>query len=367
MRKRVIAALLSLFCTVSFLSLPASAAGTDDSKTSKLTLYYKDQDFSQSSVSFSLYKVGEYSSAPEKGVCSFTPVNDFSDAAVTLTAIDFWNDSDASLLELAKTLASNVEGKDALKTGSTDDGDKLTFTGLGSGLYLVLGDPKTFDGKVYNAQPLLIPLPYPARVTDLPSNYSVIANVKFDSKDGGSGTPDPEPGTPDPEPGTPDPGPGTPEPEPGTPEPGTPGPNTPNIPGTPGTAPAPGTGPAEGPVIDIPDGDTPLSDLTPENIQEIFNEVPLTPEDLETLIDLFTETPLANMTVDEVMEIFDEDVPLSNMTSEELVDLFEDLVPLVGAPKTGDNVLIWVSCALISGAGLVWLYLIDKKRKGSAD
>ncbi|OUQ81645.1 Cna B-type domain-containing protein [Flavonifractor sp. An100] len=57
----------------------------------------------------------------------------------------------------------------------------------------------------------------------------------------------------------------------------------------------------------------------------------------------------------DVTDLGDEDVPLSELPDED--------VPKADVPATGDNLMVWVMAAAVSGIGLVWLTLTGKKRK----
>ena len=62
-------------------------------------------------------------------------------------------------------------------------------------------------------------------------------------------------------------------------------------------------------------------------------------------------------------EINDEDVPLAELPEDDLTEIEDSDVPLADVPKTGDNSQVWEVLALISGAGLAWLVLENKKRR----
>ena len=42
-------------------------------------------------------------------------------------------------------------------------------------------------------------------------------------------------------------------------------------------------------------------------------------------------------------------------------------VPLAAVPQTGDNTAMWVTTAVASGAGLIWLAVDGKKRREDAE
>jgi len=91
----------------------------------------------------------------------------------------------------------------------------------------------------------------------------------------------------------------------------------------PGPGNDPGYGPGETPSVVIPDTNTPTTDIP----------------------DVSTPTT----------EIPDEDVPLTEIPDE--------ATPLALAPATGDNIILWVMAAAVSGLGLVWIAIAGKKRR----
>lgn len=306
MRKRVVAVLLSLFCTVMVFTQPANAAGTEVEGTSKLKLHYydKDQELALSNVTFKLYKVGEEFSALEDGTYSFKLTEGFAASKVELVGMDFWRGANI-LDDMAESLVPYAQNIAPISRQTDDYGD-LTFGELEAGLYLVVGDSTEIDKdgtswKTYTPQALLIPLPYPSSDGSI-FDYDVTATIKYKVN-----------------------------------------------------------------VVNgennIPTTDKPMSDLTKDDIEDVFSDVPLDDETVDTLLNMFSEPPLSDMTLDEILDLLDDDVPLADMTPEELVEFFEDLVPLVDAPQTGDNSLVWVYCAIASGVGLICLCLIDKRRK----
>ena len=150
---------------------------------------------------------------------------------------------------------------------------------------------------------------------------------------GGSSRPDPDPKPPvDPEPPVdPDP-PVDPEPPVDVPDP-----DVPLVPP-----------PEEPPVVDVPEEDPPLVDI---------------PE---------AQPPL--------VEVPDTDVPQVNVpqkpkppkpqqpqkTQQPQTDIPDEAVPLAEVPQTGDNSGLWASLLLLSGAGLTYLLLDEKKRRDNS-
>ena len=71
-----------------------------------------------------------------------------------------------------------------------------------------------------------------------------------------------------------------------------------------------------------------------------------------------------NQLPEDVVDLWDEDAALPESPSEELEDLADGDVPLAQAPATGDSLLTWLSGALASGAGLLWLGGRKKREDG---
>jgi len=121
------------------------------------------------------------------------------------------------------------------------------------------------------------------------------------------------------------------------------------------------------PITPIDPPVTPVTPVTPE-IPEIpeVPETPVTPEIPEApetpAVPEAPETPEVPETAEEPIEIPEEDVPLVELP-EEIVEIAEEDVPLADVPKTDDKLALYVTLALLSGTGLVWLAVEDKKRK----
>lgn len=68
-------------------------------------------------------------------------------------------------------------------------------------------------------------------------------------------------------------------------------------------------------------------------------------------------------------DIPEDDVPMTDIPEDDvpMTDIPEVDTPLTDVPQTGDNSRIWGYLALISGAGLAWLVLKNKKREDTAE
>ena len=61
----------------------------------------------------------------------------------------------------------------------------------------------------------------------------------------------------------------------------------------------------------------------------------------------------------------DSDIDDGNTPTDPGTDIGDDDVPVTPAqpPKTGDSMGLWIAAAMVSGMGLIWLFLSGKKRK----
>jgi hypothetical protein len=111
--------------------------------------------------------------------------------------------------------------------------------------------------------------------------------------------------------------------------------------------------PSNDTTVDIPDDDTPLGSLPDEDVS--FEELP--DEDV----------PLGQLPNEDLIfeELPDEDVPLGQLPEEDspLEELPDEDVPLADVPATGDSLPIWGLAAILSGAALIPLTLLGKKRR----
>ena len=81
--------------------------------------------------------------------------------------------------------------------------------------------------------------------------------------------------------------------------------------------------------------------------------------------DPVTPDPVVPVEPDEPIDIPDEEVPLIDEPDlpEPPVDIPDEEVPLADVPKTDDKLALYVTLALLSGTGLAWLAVEDKKRR----
>ena len=110
------------------------------------------------------------------------------------------------------------------------------------------------------------------------------------------------------------------------------------------------------PVTPTPNPVDPNPDpVTPDPV--IPDPDPVTPDPVEP--------PVEPDLPDEPIDIPDDDVPLIDEPDlpEPPVDIPDEEVPLADVPKTGDKLGLYVTLALLSGIGLAWLAVEDKKHR----
>ena len=168
MRKRVISVLLALTYAVMALVLPAAAVEELPSGSSyRLALrlaaetIWTQEEVPLPDVQYRLYQVGELSGFAD-GKYTYTPIGAFADVGVELDRLNFLYNADdtaakESLIEKAEALAAYVEENELQADGSMTTNVKgtVTFTNLGAGLYLALGEPidDTLGGLNYTFTP----------------------------------------------------------------------------------------------------------------------------------------------------------------------------------------------------------------------
>lgn len=172
---RLLTALLTAMLCLSYLNAPVLAYDrVDVQKACSLTVYFGEESQGFSDVSFRIYKVASMSDSVH-----FTLCEPFDEYSISLEGLDGaqWN-------ALAQTLegyvaADDIQPMQQVKTRA--DGNAL-FSGLQTGLYLVLGDVHRKDEQVFTPESFLVTLPYLDQVSDQWS-YDAIADCKFEMKE----------------------------------------------------------------------------------------------------------------------------------------------------------------------------------------
>lgn len=103
-------------------------------------------------AAFSLYRVAAVNEVGD----AYTPCADFADYAVNLMP-----ENDGDWRALAQTLSAYAarDGVSPVATGVADASGALSFSGLETGLYLLVGAPYVSEGVTFSTDPLLIQLP----------------------------------------------------------------------------------------------------------------------------------------------------------------------------------------------------------------
>lgn len=135
-----------LLCAV-LLSTCVFAGEINPNKTCELTVRCKHE---VEDVTYAIWRVAEV----DENV-SFSYVSPFKNKGFhSANDHDDWEDT-------AETLAGYVEQKEIapLATDDTNSRGRANFEKLKTGLYLVIGEPYTYNGKTYEQDPFLIALP----------------------------------------------------------------------------------------------------------------------------------------------------------------------------------------------------------------
>lgn len=167
--RRLAPVLAALVLLLSPLAVPAAAyQDIDTHRTASLTVRFKDF----SGVEFSIYRVASVSEN-----CVFTLTGAFRDYPVSVNGLN-----SSGWRALARTLDSYVARDDpaALRTGETNRSGRVSFSGLPTGLYLVVGEQYQEEEWTYTPEAFLICLP---NQVDGEWEYDVTANCKYDQEE----------------------------------------------------------------------------------------------------------------------------------------------------------------------------------------
>lgn len=166
-----------LILTLEFTILASAAEPINLEKDVTLTLVYKDGSEPIVGAKFEIYQVGDVSEEGE-----FTLTGDFAKYPVSVANLDTtgWRNLAATLVGYAQR-----DGVSPIDTTQTDEIGVLKFPShldqLKPGLYLVVGQKHTQDGKIYTAEPFMAWLPDRNEVFD-EWCYDVTAIPKHESK-----------------------------------------------------------------------------------------------------------------------------------------------------------------------------------------
>ncbi len=166
---RLVAAICTTLCALSFTVNTYAYSRIDVQKKTILTVSFQVEKTPVSNVEFELYRVADVSETVD-----FYLTQDFANSGANLQGLDAegWRAATEKLSAYAKS-------KDIVPLGKqkTDADGKGTFSDLGTGLYLVIGESYSTADEVYTPSAFLISLP------NLKSNdeweYDADAIVKY--------------------------------------------------------------------------------------------------------------------------------------------------------------------------------------------
>ncbi|MCD8159067.1 MAG: hypothetical protein LUD77_09300 [Clostridiales bacterium] len=185
--------LICLFLTVSLCLLPAAGAVNTGAVCSITVLNENDGTVLPGTV-FYVYRVADIS---ENGYFTLTDeYKAFGTDLNKLTETSSWKTAAENLVSYIS--ANNLS---YLSAKTTDSEGIAVFSGLKTGLYLVVGSSLTLNGKTYTCLPTPVVLPGYDSDSEI-YNYDIIQIPKHDVSSGGGGggggtTPDPDDDDPD--------------------------------------------------------------------------------------------------------------------------------------------------------------------------
>lgn len=166
MRKRIYSMLLCVLLLVGAVT-PVFAA-----ETGSITVWFRHEGQPVADASFALYKAAEWN---DSGYALVDPFSSYPVRTPDDPSSDEWK-------ALASTLAAYADRDQVvpLTTGKTDATGKLTFAGLETGLYLVIGEIAQSGDRLLFPQPMLVTVPF--RKTDGTDDPNVVIEPKYDSQ-----------------------------------------------------------------------------------------------------------------------------------------------------------------------------------------
>ncbi|MDR1630190.1 MAG: Cna B-type domain-containing protein [Oscillospiraceae bacterium] len=136
---------------ISFMVSSVAAGLIDLARPSQITIHYEHEKMPLPDVAFNLYRVADVSAAGQ-----FQLTGDFRSYPVKINGLDA-----SALAAAANTLYTYAvaDSLNPMRTGKTDSYGQMVFTNLNTGLYLVIGQKTTLQGKEYTPVPILVSLP----------------------------------------------------------------------------------------------------------------------------------------------------------------------------------------------------------------
>lgn len=172
---RLLTALLTAMLCLSYLNAPALAYDRVDAQQEcALTVYFGEESQGFSNVPFRIYQVASMSDSVHFTLCA--PFDGYPISEEGLEG--------AAWSALAQTLEGYVTADDIqpLQQMKTDAAGNAVFSGLQTGLYLVLGEKYQKGEKVFTPETFLVTLPYLDQVSDQWS-YNAVADCKYEVKE----------------------------------------------------------------------------------------------------------------------------------------------------------------------------------------
>lgn len=170
MKKRflTVLAIYFLLCSV-LVPLPARAAGVNLAEKCSLELDYSNNGVGFADLEVKIFRVAEFSA--DGSYALRAPFDGFPVRIHGITSQKEWRDA-------ANTLAAYIAAEKipAAKTEITDETGTVAFSGLETGIYLVLGIDGETDEGTYHFENFCVFLPTPQ--PDGSQNYHVVAKPK---------------------------------------------------------------------------------------------------------------------------------------------------------------------------------------------
>lgn len=149
--RRVVAVMCAALCALSFTVNTYAYSRIDTQKETSLTVSFRTEKTPVSDVEFKLYRVADVSETVD-----FHLTEEFAGSDANLQGLDA-----AGWRAATEKLSAYAESKDIvpLTEKKTDTDGKVTFAGLETGLYLVIGESYSTTDEVYTPSAFLISLP----------------------------------------------------------------------------------------------------------------------------------------------------------------------------------------------------------------
>lgn len=166
-----------ILCVLVVLLIPVSALAMDNIDTARavsltVNAIYGDPGVAIPGMEFDAYLISTVDDCGELTVT--TPYAQFA------KDLDIRGKNDNAWWAMANTLAEHIAGHEEIApsvSAVSDENGVASFTGIGQGLYLVMGKNVTIEGYVYSTSPFFVMLPAQNAAGD-GWDYSLTANAK---------------------------------------------------------------------------------------------------------------------------------------------------------------------------------------------